>query len=60
MLNEMKSASGGKKFLYWTPRILSIVMVCFISIFAFDVFDGDNTFWETALALFMHLLPSIV
>ncbi len=49
-----------KKFLYWTPRILSIVMVCFISIFAFDVFDENNTAWETAVALFIHLLPSIV
>lgn len=49
-----------KKFLYWAPRILSIVMVCFISIFAFDVFEEDNTFWETAVALFIHLLPSIV
>lgn len=49
-----------KKFLYRTPRILSIVMVCFISIFAFDVFEENNTAWETAVALFIHLLPSIV
>ncbi|MBU0597920.1 hypothetical protein KKF61_02895 [Patescibacteria group bacterium] len=49
-----------KKFLYWAPRILSIVMVCFISIFAFDVFSEDSNFWETAVALFIHLLPSIV
>ncbi|MFA6588252.1 MAG: hypothetical protein WCT08_04225 [Patescibacteria group bacterium] len=49
-----------KKFLYWAPRILSIVMVCFISIFALDVFDQSYTFWELVLALFMHLLPSIV
>jgi hypothetical protein len=49
-----------KKFFYWAPRILSIIMVCFISIFAFDVFDGGNTGWELVLALFIHLLPSIV
>jgi membrane glycosyltransferase len=60
MLNEMKSASGGKKFLYWAPRVLSIIMVCFISLFAFDVFDQDYTAGELAVALFMHLLPTIL
>ena len=49
-----------KKFLYWTPRVLSILMVGFISIFAFDVFEEDKTAWEIALALFIHLLPTIV
>jgi len=48
-----------KKFLYWTPRVLSILMVGFISIFAFDVFEEDKTAGEIALALFIHLLPSI-
>ena len=49
-----------KKFFYWTPRILSIAMACFISIFAFDVFEENNTAWETAVALFIHLLPTFV
>ncbi len=49
-----------KKFLYWAPRILSILMVCFISVFAFDVFGEDSTVGEQVLALLVHLLPSIV
>jgi hypothetical protein len=49
-----------KKFLYWAPRILSIAMVAFISIFAFDVFSEGNTGWKLVLALVMHLLPTIV
>jgi hypothetical protein len=49
-----------RKTLYWTPRVLAIVFVLFISLFAFDVFDGQYSFWETVLALFMHLLPSII
>jgi ABC-type molybdate transport system permease subunit len=60
MLNEMKSTSGGKRFLYWTPRILSILMACFISIFALDVFEEGKTAWEMALAFFIHLIPSFV
>jgi hypothetical protein len=30
----------------------------FISIFALDVFGEGRGFWETALALFMHLIPT--
>lgn len=48
------------KYVYWPPRILSILFVLFISVFAFDVFDSGYTFWETVLALFMHLLPSFI
>jgi hypothetical protein len=45
--------------LFWKPRIAGILFVLFISIFALDVFDAGYGFWETLLALFMHLLPSI-
>ncbi|MFA5134418.1 MAG: hypothetical protein WC505_01365 [Patescibacteria group bacterium] len=48
-----------KKFLYWAPRVLSIVMVCFVSVFALDVFEEGKTAGEIALALLIHLLPSI-
>jgi len=43
-----------KKIFYWLPRILTILFIIFISIFALDVFAEPN--W--ALALFMHLIPS--
>lgn len=45
------------KFLYWFPRILMILFIGFISLFAFDVF-GEYNFPEILLALFMHLLPT--
>lgn len=34
-------------------------MVCFISLFALDVFEDGKTAWAIALALIIHLLPSI-
>jgi hypothetical protein len=34
--------------------------VLFISLFALDVFDEELGFWGMLLALFMHLLPSIL
>ena len=48
------------KFLYWTPRILSILFILFLSIFALDIFDMDLGFWGTIVGLFMHLIPSFV
>jgi hypothetical protein len=49
-----------KQLLYWTPRILGLLFAAFISLFALDVFDGKHGFWETALALAMHLIPTAI
>ncbi len=47
-----------KKALYWAPRILAILFTIFISLFALDVFSEGYGFWETIVALFMHLVPT--
>jgi hypothetical protein len=49
-----------KPLLFWTPRILSILFIVFLSLFALDVLDGNLGFWQTALALTMHLIPVFV
>lgn len=49
-----------KQTLFWTPRIAGILFILFISMFALDVFDMQAGFWRTALALFMHLIPSVL
>jgi|TARA_Y100000310_G_scaffold327633_1_gene394297 lysylphosphatidylglycerol synthetase-like protein (DUF2156 family) len=46
------------KSLFWTPRVLCILFAIFLSIFAADVFGEGRGFWETVLALLMHLTPS--
>ncbi len=46
--------------LYWKPRVLAILFILFVSLFAFDVFDMGLDFWGMLLALLIHLLPSIV
>ncbi|MGE5392714.1 MAG: hypothetical protein ACM3NH_03145 [Candidatus Saccharibacteria bacterium] len=48
-----------RKILYWSPRVLSILFVLFISIFAFDVFEGPFG-WQTILAFFLHLVPALL
>ena len=49
-----------RRALFWTPRALSIVFIAFLSLFALDVFDGHLGFWQTVLALTIHLIPSLV
>ncbi|MFA5019899.1 MAG: hypothetical protein WC533_02260 [Candidatus Pacearchaeota archaeon] len=48
------------KFIFWTPRIISIIFVVFLAVMSLDVFGNDYTFWQTVLALFMHNIPVIV
>lgn len=54
----MKKKVG--RFVYWTPRILSILFIAFLALFSLDVFDGNYGFWGTLLALFMHNIPVFV
>lgn len=49
-----------KRVVYWTPRILCILFAVFISLFALDVFEGGRGFWETSVALLLHLVPTII
>jgi hypothetical protein len=49
-----------RRALFWTPRALSIAFIAFLSLFALDVFDGHLGFWQTVLALTIHLIPSLV
>lgn len=56
----MNTKTALKPALYWTPRILAILVILFISIFSLDVFGEGYGFFETIAALFMHLIPSFI
>jgi len=49
-----------KSVIFWAPRILSILFIIFLALFALDVFEEGRGFWGTALALFIHLIPNFV
>ncbi|MHB8830991.1 MAG: DUF7670 domain-containing protein [Patescibacteria group bacterium] len=53
---------GNKKhgFVFWAPRILSILFILFLAMFSLDIFEGNYGFWGTILGLFMHNIPSLV
>lgn len=48
------------RFLFWTPRILAIAYIAFLSMFALDVFSEEHGFWRILGALLVHLIPSLV
>ncbi len=47
-----------QRFVFWAPRILTILFAVFLSIFALDVFGETAGFWKTTGALLMHLIPT--
>ena len=47
-----------RRILFWLPRILGILFAAFISLFALDVFGEGYSFWETLVALLIHLVPT--
>ncbi|VVB81491.1 Uncharacterised protein [uncultured archaeon] len=48
------------RFIYWSPRILSILFLLFLAMFSLDIFDAGYDFWGTVLGMFMHNIPVLV
>lgn len=48
------------KILYWTPRIICILAILFVSLFALDAFDGQLSIWEQIGGFLIHLIPSFI
>ena len=55
----MKKKQKKNQVLFWSPRILTIIYILFISLFALDVFS-EYSFPEALIALFMHLIPTFL
>ena len=48
------------KFVYWLPRGLGIIFILFLALMSLDVFSPELNFWQTAVGLFMHNIPSLI
>jgi hypothetical protein len=57
---KLHEGVSAMKLLFWLPRIGGILIAVFISIFAMDIFNEQTAFWNTALALGVHLIPSAI
>lgn len=48
------------KIYHWLPRIICILAILFISLFASDAFQPNLSIWEQIGAFLMHLIPSFI
>ena len=48
------------KLFHWLPRIICILAILFVSMFALDAFAPGLTIWQQIGAFIMHLIPSFV
>jgi len=60
MKKELKRGHKINKWVYWTPRILSIAFILFLALFSLDVFGNGYGFWGVVLGLLIHNIPSLV
>ncbi len=44
----------------WLPRMLCILAIVFISLFAADAFNSKLSFWKQLGGFFIHLIPSFI
>ncbi len=48
------------RFMFWAPRVLSIIFILFLSLFSLDVISPELSFWEILVGLFMHNIPQLI
>ena len=46
--------------IYWLPRIICILAILFVSMFALDAFAPGLSIWQQLGDFLMHLIPSFV
>ncbi len=48
------------KLLHWSPRVLAILAICFLSLFALDAFHPGEPLIRQLTHFLMHLIPSFI
>ncbi len=48
------------KVFNWLPRIICILAILFVSVFALDAFSPELTIWQQFGAFIIHLIPSFI
>jgi hypothetical protein len=56
---ELKSTAMNK-ILFWIPRLLTIIFILFLGMFALDVFDGNESLIKKMGGFLIHLIPNFV
>jgi len=48
------------KILHWLPRIIIILAILLVSMFALDAFESNQTIWQQIGGFLIHLIPSYI
>ena len=48
------------RVFHWLPRIICILAILFVSLFAMDAFSPELTIWQQIGGFLMHLIPSFI
>ena len=48
------------RVIHWLPRVICILAILFISMFAADAFEPGLTIWQQLGGFLMHLIPSFI
>ena len=48
------------KIIHWSPRVICILAILFVSMFALDAFNPELTVWQQIGGFAMHLVPSFI
>lgn len=57
---NLKSVGTKMLVLHYLPRILCILSILFISLFAADAFEGNGSILQKLFDFFLHLVPSLI
>jgi hypothetical protein len=47
-----------RNILFWTPRVLGILIVGLLTLLSTDVFVEGYPFWQSILGFLIHMLPA--
>jgi len=48
------------RLFHWLPRMICILAILFVSMFALDAFAPELTFWQQIGGFLLHLIPSYI
>jgi hypothetical protein len=48
------------KYIFWAPRILSILFILFVALFSLDMISPGLSLRQIITGLFMHNIPSLI
>ena len=49
-----------RSLLFWAPRVLGILFLCFLMLFTLDVFNMDGTLIQKITGFFIHSTPMLI